>query len=84
LNELGNNDLPADCLEIVFATTSWRQIFIDQAQLVLNKKFNSIIDIGCGNGDLMRTLKKDPHLMVSGIEHPRYQGSIWHDGLDVK
>jgi len=84
LNELGNNDLPADSHEIDFATTSWRQIFIDQAQFVLNKTFDSIIDVGCGNGDLMRALQKHPHLRVSGIEHPRYQGSRWHEGLDVK
>jgi ubiquinone/menaquinone biosynthesis C-methylase UbiE len=84
LNELGNNDLPADSHEIDFATTSWRQIFIDQAQFVLNKTFDSIIDVGCGNGDLMRTLQKDPHLRVSGIEHPRYQASRWHERLDVK
>lgn len=96
LNQLGNNDLPAD-ESLACATAApvsvhnsigdaGRIVFVRHLQSILSKDIKSVVDVGCGNGDLLRELavNADAFDAIVGLEHPRYTNSHWHNSLDVR
>lgn len=91
-NSTGNNDLPADAKMgdlsegrvLNGGQSNSREMFINHARKKLEINIDSVIDVGCGNGDLLRSLiKSNGYTKLQGIEHPRYKFSPWHKNLPV-
>ena len=91
-NSAGNNDLPADAKRgglqeakaLNGGQNNSREMFINHAREKLGISIDSVIDVGCGNGDLLQSLmKSNCYTKLQGIEHPRYRFSPWHKNLPI-